>query len=99
MIRNARWQEVKAFRSIGRKEWWHQRKDDGPDALSWDEIYARASESLEGTAAAGHARTIRKSYEDMNHDLRNRHTGQYFMIKDRRYRKPVRPRKSPGRAR
>jgi hypothetical protein len=49
MIDFARWNEVRALREQGRKEWWHKLPSDSADALTWDEAYALVLGYARGT--------------------------------------------------
>ena len=74
---------VECFRSIGRKEWWHHRKDDAPDALSWEQAWEQASEHLKGSFAAGSPPTIKNSYDLVRKaEKKGQHAGRYFLYRD-----------------
>lgn len=59
--------------------------------MSWDEAREQAAELLAGTPAAGGADTMKRSYDIVKRDLKARHAGKYFTLKDRRYRHNGKP--------
>jgi hypothetical protein len=59
--------------------------------LTWDEAREQAAELLAGTPAGGSADTMKSSYAIVKRDLKARHAGKHFTLKDRRYRRNGRP--------
>jgi hypothetical protein len=53
--------------------------------MTWDEAHNKAAEMLAKTPAAGSADTMKSSYAKVRRDLKARHAGKYFTLKDRRY--------------
>jgi hypothetical protein len=98
-IRMARYQKVRALK-VG---WAGARCGTAPDgrevrtlvkpaeSITWDEAYARASELLEGTMAAGSAATMKADYSRVQRDLNAGRYYKYFELKDRRYRQNGQP--------
>jgi hypothetical protein len=58
---------------------------------SWLEAYARASGMLEGTLAKGDEETMARSYKAVKDDLKKGRWGEYFTLKDWRYRNNGKP--------
>jgi hypothetical protein len=54
--------------------------------LSWEEAREETSRLLKGTSAEGAASTVKSSYELVRNDLQAGRSGEYFMLKDWRYR-------------
>jgi hypothetical protein len=54
--------------------------------MSWEKAYEQAAEMLAGTAAAAEPATMKNSYQKVKRELKAGHSGQYFTLKDRRYR-------------
>lgn len=59
--------------------------------ISWDGAYEKAAEMLAGTQAAGSADTMKADYRRVQCDLKTGHSGKYFNLKDRRYRRNGQP--------
>jgi hypothetical protein len=64
--------------------------------LTWDKAYARAAKRLANTFAAGTDDTMAASYKEVLREIKAGRTGQYFMLRDRRYRRNGKPDPRPG---
>jgi hypothetical protein len=64
----------------------HVRDFHVPGKVSWEEARAQAFIALAGTTGAGSDGAIKKSYDKVARDLRQRRGGKYFILKDKRYR-------------
>jgi hypothetical protein len=61
----------------------HERKGEVGMPKSLDECYARAAEHFEGTAAAGGAEAMKKSYERVRTDMRSGRGLRYYVSRKR----------------
>jgi hypothetical protein len=75
-----------AMRHWGR---WRWVKDGIEDGLTWDQAYDRAARMLAGDAEVdveSIRESVRKSYQLVQRKVRSRRTGEFWFLKDRRYR-------------
>jgi len=108
-IRMARYRQVHTLK-IGQAGGYLRTVEDGrkvhelirPDeSMSWEKARAKASDLSAGKLEVGKASTMKTGYDTVQNDLNEGHSGKYFTLKDRRYRrngKPARPptKRPPG---